>query len=242
MSVTLAFCSCRRVELLLETVASVRANLEDIDQVERIVVIDDNSRVAERHAMLDRYPEFDYVLKGPASRGHALSLNYLLSHLDTEWLLYWEDDCVLETRGPWMTRAREVLESNGALVSVSLDPSIEQDATCAVRRDWRSEASPWPHRVFIPKPLDAYCDRGTFRYESHAWPGFSLKPNLICVQRAVSSVGLFDAMDNDHMEYDYAVRCLRSGLTTALLEGPVIRDTGKGPSAYVLNDRRRAWE
>src|SRR5688572_5045814 len=137
MSVTLAFCSCRRVELLLQTVASVRANLEDIDQVERIVVIDDNSPVVQRRAMLERYPEFDYVFKGPASRGHALSLNYLLRKLDTEWLLYWEDDCVLETRGPWMTRARAVLESNPALVSVSLDPSIEQDAACAVLRDWQ---------------------------------------------------------------------------------------------------------
>lgn len=239
--VSLVLCTCRRLPLFRETVLSLMRNLPEMSEVGRIVVIDDNSSLADRLRMKREFPRFDFMFKSAEDAGHARSLNMMLDCVDTPLIVYWEDDCVLETCGPWLSLAQNVLNSERSIICVSFDPSIENDARCARRRVWQPGGREIAFRTHAPEAFECYRPPHEFVYERDAWPGFSLKPNMMAVQR-VREVGRFAEHDNDHMEYEFGLRCLQRGLRTAVLSGPVIRDIGAGSSAYVLNGRARSYD
>lgn len=135
--VSLVLCTCRRLPLFRETVLSLMRNLPEMSEVGRIVVIDDNSSVADRLRMKREFPRFDFMFKSAEDAGHARGLNMMLDCVDTPLIVYWEDDCVLETCGPWLSLAQNVLNSERSIICVSFDPSIENDARCARRRVWQ---------------------------------------------------------------------------------------------------------
>ena len=239
--VTLVLCTCRRLPLFLETLYSLRSNLPELADVSRIVVIDDNSSAADRLVMRRELSQAEFVFKSHADAGHARSLNMMLALVRTPWLVYWEDDCVLQTRGEWLSKARAALSGKSTLISVSFDPSIENDVRCAQHRTWRPEAAALELRTHIPETLERYRPPSEFLYQRDPWPGFSLKPNMLAVQRA-RQVGPFAEHEPDHMEYEFGLRCLQCGMRTAILPGPVIRDIGAASSAYILNGRPRSYD
>lgn len=214
--ISFVFCTCRRLRMLRETVASVRKNLSDFGRVPSITVIDDNSSFDDRCVMLQELPGFTFVLKAEHEKGHAGSLNWMLRSVRTPYVVYWEDDCVLTARGDWIGHAHEVVTHNEDIVSVSFDQSIENDPRCAAKREWTRHDLPRPHRLSVPANPSRYHVPRDFLYARDLWPGFSLKPSLLAVERLRKRVGWFSETELDHMEYEFALRCVHAGARTAI--------------------------
>jgi len=242
LDVTLVVCTCKRLDYFRRTIASLRANLLDLSAVAHRWIIDDNSSSQDRLRMSAESPDFEFTFKEPENAGHGRSLNLLLRNVPTTYALYWEDDSVLRTSGQWLRQAVELLSADEGLLSVSFDRSIENDRRCRRRRDWARRELPVPHLRSLPLAYDSYVDSRSFNYTSDPWPGFSLKPNLFHVHRALATIGLFDETNKDHMEYDYALRAVAAGMHTAILIGPVVEDIGGDNSAYVLNGFTRSYD
>jgi len=240
--VAFVFCTCKRLELFKRTATSVVDNLEDFVRVRRVHVVDDDSSLEDRQQMLSIYPQFSHQWRGTDQRGHARSLNWMMTSLAEPFVAYWEDDCVLRSRGNWLSMARNILASNVQLGAVSLDQSIRADERCASPREWTLRESPHRHFISVPRDPKDYVKPAGFVYERDPWPGFSLKPCLLAVERLRGAVGLFSESNNDHMEYDFGTRCVAAGLHTAILSGPSIEDIGQGTSAYVLNGKPRSYD
>ena len=240
--VTLVFCTCKRLDMFMRTVESVLENLSDFGRLRSVFIVDDNSDPEDRSRMRSAFPDYLPIFKGPSDTGHARSLNMMLARVETPYLLYWEDDCVLTTAGPWLSMARDVILSSPDILSVSLDPSIENDEQCSQRRFWTYKPNPHAHLLSKPRSIERYVSARCFSYERDQWPGFSLKPNLLSLTLAKERLGKFDESNVDHMEYDFGLRALRAGLHTAILEGPVIQDIGAEESAYVLNRQVRSYD
>lgn len=242
LDVTLVMCTCRRLAYFRHTVASLRENLLDLPAVRHKLVIDDNSSLEDRDSMIADNPDFEFVLKGPEDAGHARSLNLMLRSVSTTYALYWEDDSLLVNSGTWLQRAIDVISADAELLSISFDPSIENDRRCRARRDWARLEQPASHLRSLHRPGGSYADARSFDYARDLWPGFSLKPNLLHMQRARERIGTFDESNKDHMEYDYALRAVGAGMHTAILSGPVVEDIGAANSAYVLNGLSRSYD
>lgn len=242
MSVTLVTCTCKRLDYFERTIASLIRNLDDFALIERLLVIDDNSTESDRNYMREQYPQFQFVWKDAGSIGHAKSLNIMLDEVRTDYALYWEDDCVLANRGRWLSQALAVMQSGAPLLSVSLDPCILADARCAMARLWAEENQPFAHAIGVALPPSKYSNSRDFNYGRDPWPGYSLKPHLLALERARRCVGRFDVHNRDHMEYDYSLRAMHAGLKVAVLYGPMVTDLGAARSAYVLNDQGRGYD
>ena len=85
--------TCRRLPAFLRSMTMTLSMCKDVARFDRFVVIDDNSSEADRAAMKARFPFFEYVLKGPEKKGHAISMNMVLDLTeDCSMVLHTEDD------------------------------------------------------------------------------------------------------------------------------------------------------
>lgn len=85
--------TCRRLAAFLRSMTMTLAMCKDVARFDRFVVIDDNSCHSDREAMRARFPFFEYILKGPEKRGHAISMNMVLDATqDCSMVLHTEDD------------------------------------------------------------------------------------------------------------------------------------------------------
>lgn len=242
LDVTLVMCTCKRLAYFRRTLSSLRDNLLDFSALDRRLIIDDNSAVGDRELMMAENADFEFVFKGPHDAGHARSLNIMLSEVVTDYALYWEDDSLLVSRGAWLQPAVALLRADPKLLSVSLDPCIEDDARCRHRRQWSRVESAIPHLRSVHRTMSDYVDSHDFEFTRDPWPGYSLKPHLLDLRKARKFVGSFDEDNSDHMEYDFARRAAARGLHTAILDGSFVEDIGAANSAYVLNGLPRSYD
>ncbi|CAM9506285.1 unnamed protein product [Ectocarpus sp. 12 AP-2014] len=143
--VTLAITTCKRLRAFLGTAeglqAFVRLNAllgplprgevgRDIvgPRICQVLVVDDGSSPKDRGVMMSAFPQFTYVFKGAGdAKGHAGSMNLVLSLTKTRYLMYVEDDWwvihdndklpTLSGPGNILWRAMEVLRRSSERVS-----------------------------------------------------------------------------------------------------------------------------
>lgn len=89
--VTLVLTTCKRLSLFLHTMTSL-AELMASPLVCATLVIDDHSSDADRRVMEMTFPTVRFVYT--RVKGHAVSMNTLLSLVSTRFVLYVEDDWV----------------------------------------------------------------------------------------------------------------------------------------------------
>ncbi|CAN0166969.1 unnamed protein product, partial [Hapterophycus canaliculatus] len=103
--VTLAITTCKRLRAFMGTAEGLQALLGHLPQgasegasardprVCQVLVVDDGSSPADRSVMVSAFPRFTYVFKGPEDiKGHAGSMNLVLTLTKHRYLLYVEDD------------------------------------------------------------------------------------------------------------------------------------------------------
>ena len=93
-SISIAMTTCRRLSHFLavaEQIVDMVTSFSSTYLME-VVVVDDGSSDSDRAAMLSANPAFSFIFKSEDNRGHANSLNIIMRHVSTRYVLYLEDD------------------------------------------------------------------------------------------------------------------------------------------------------
>jgi hypothetical protein len=230
--VTLAMTSCRRLDLLLRTVAAFVACCSDHPLVDRWICVDDGSDDEDRRVMAERLPWFEFVWKGPADRGHARSLQILQQTIVTPYVLLLEDDQELFVPSDYIARC---------LHGLSVGTSIGQ---CLINVNYAEDLDdyditggmPFQHegRAYVAHLYDP--ERRVVEGVSNChWPHFSLRPGL-------SRLDAWDLgfRDVPFFEREFASRYTAAGWRTIFLPDISHRHIGRrlgadGDNAYALN-------
>jgi len=230
--VTLVVTSCRRLELLLRTVASFLACCTDHHLVDRWICIDDNSDPDDRDVMASHLPWFEFIWKGPEERGHARSLQMLHEMVTTPYVFVLEDDQEFFVRSDYISRC---------LHGLSVGTSIGQ---CLVNLNYAESLDdygldggmPFQHegRSYVAHLYDP--EHRVIRNLSNGhWPHFSLRPGLTRTE-----VGDLGFREVPFFEREFAARYFAAGWRTIFLPDIYHRHIGRltteeGENAYDLN-------
>jgi len=218
-AITAVTTTCRRPELYARTMATLRKNLVDADQVNRWLVIDDGSPIEQREVMAAAWPHPEIIFN--KRRGHHESVNIAYEAIDTPLVLWIEDDWLFFRQGNLIHDGLCVLRHDESVAQVGLvhHPCQERVTGSAV-----------PYRLHASR-------RGRRRKgdddDSH-WPGFTLNPNLHWgdAVRACLPARL------PQFEYRIALILAASDRTVAHVEESACRHIG-GVSAYKLRGHKR---
>ncbi len=86
--ITITTTTCKRLDLFKPTVNSFIACCLDFEkfEIDKWLVIDDNSSQEDRKEMAKLYPFLTFINKTQAQKGHARSINMMLRHVHTPYL------------------------------------------------------------------------------------------------------------------------------------------------------------
>lgn len=260
--VTLTMTTCKRFDLFKRTVASLMRSVADLEQhVCEMVVVDDGSSDVDRAAMqafLTRVKPVRFVWKTPAQKGHARSMNLLVSSVRTPYMLHVEDDWEFHMSSecyPLVTFMLDVLEHepDAAQVLFNTNYSETYDNYVYGGGEYRMTAA---RTAYV---MHEYHNRPVAGPNCAYWPHFSLRPGLWDLRRMRERLRLhvrdpktlagvdttrepvvFDPVAA-HFEMEFAKTYTAAGLVTCFLPGMCTRHIGKltcdtaGINAYVLN-------
>jgi len=226
------------------------------DIICKVIVIDDASSLEDRVVMMETFPSFEYIIKDPSSRGHANSLNKLVSSVQTQYFMYMEDDWqFLQTSMQVIEDALHILQHTVA----TAEPIVQvilNDQSCRDEKrptDYASPDNRCPHRSGWPRELDG------IKYRVHEfgiihpdhdiayWPGFSLNPavwNLHEIKKVFFQQGSglhFNETDR-LFESWFSMQVMDAGMRVAFLDEISFRHIGTKDSAYTLNGFERPWD
>lgn len=229
--VTFTITTCRRLDLFVRTMDSFLETCQDQDLIKEFICCDDGSSEEDRETMMERFPFFRFIFRGPEDRGHAASLNELFGYVQTRYILHTEDDWLFTRQGHWIRRSFDVLNDSAERGTrlVSLRPSFHHDMErlAATVRRTRSGA------VYYDHIFDEDAPRGQ---HNGWWPGYTLNPSLQDLE-AVKATGAFDPEERN-FERKFGRRFFDSGFRRCNLSPAVVRHIGKD-SAYKLNATAR---
>ncbi len=250
-AVTFTITSCRRPALFEQTVASFLNCCEDVGRIDRWICVDDGSTPDDRAYMQERFPFFEFVLKGADDRGHAQSMNILRDLVASRYWLHLEDDWTFFAPARYVSDAIAILRDDPAIGQVLFNRNYaetlaQREVVGGVVRATRREGL--RHRLHVHAPA------GTSEYERISaelgsgaqsmvwWPHFSLRPSLMKTS-AIRDLGPFRA-ESGHFELDFAWRYAAAGYMSAFFDTVCCRHSGRltsergdlaQPNAYELN-------
>lgn len=244
--ITLTMTTCKRFDLFEQTMNSFLRCCKDLHLITRWLCIDDNSSEEDRIRMTEKYPFFEFYFKTPQEKGHANSMNILLSQIDTPYFFHMEDDWLYYREYPYLTKLLEVVNQN------------HMYGQALVNRNYAE----LPQDVIIKGSTKYTTKEGTSylvhyhqeNYEEFAkvyghgpncayWPHYSLRPGLNKTH-VIKSIGNY-RNDVNHFEMEFAYRYITQGHVTAFLNNVSCKHIGRLTSekddptklnAYVLNN------
>lgn len=220
--------TCRRPDLFEETIRSFAENCADIAIVDKLMIFDDSSPIAERAFMREVCEKhgLSVGLVSNAHGSHAKNLNelleYVLNPLSGDYVLHLEDDWTLSHRGSYVMAALDVMLHRPTVGQVCLGRSEHnhRDNFTAIEK--------------IPTGTN-YRMAQPFSHQKR-WCPFTLNPSLFRIA-ALRQVGHFDTGPN--FEYGYGAKFSAAGWYTAHLAPDCLQHIGHGNSAYDINRSTR---
>jgi hypothetical protein len=246
--VTLTVTACKRPELLALTLNSFLNCCEDLHRIGRWICLDDGSSEQDCASFRQRYPFFELLVKEPAEKGHAHSMNRLREEVKTPYWLHLEDDWHFLAKQPYIALAQEILEEFDQVAQVLFNRNYAQTLACRHHLGGRALRTSAGRRFrlheYLPDgsdELSAFTSQLQPDSRHHAyWPHFSLRPSLMRTQD-ILRLGPFDPAAY-HFEMEFAERYAKVGLQSASLDVVNALHTGKltwesGDNAYSLNQQ-----
>ncbi|KDO28601.1 hypothetical protein SPRG_06457 [Saprolegnia parasitica CBS 223.65] len=232
--VTLVLTTCKRLSLFLHTMASLR-ELMASPLVCATLVIDDHSSEDDRRVMESTFPTVRFVYT--RVKGHAVSMNTLLSLVSTRFVLYVEDDWVFVANATSLVAdALEIFQSHWNDPHTRLAQVLLNDQESG----WLQST---PSGSVSYKVLEFGVADPTHKM-AH-WPGFSLNPAVWDLDRLKAQRLVFDTT-SDVFERGFSLEVRRAGLHVAALRQRAAEHIGAPPgsnaSAYVLNGLPRRFD
>jgi hypothetical protein len=204
-TVTFTMTTCKRVDLFQKTVNSFIHCCLDLDKIGRWIVVDDNSSPEDRSKMETLYPFMEFHWKSPGEKGHAESMNIILSLVTTPYIFHMEDDFKFYKKDAYISKCTRILNS---------DPGIGQ---CLVIKNYAETCRDWSISGDSPRTtgrgvlyyMHTYDRQRRARPYRNCcyWPHYSLRPSLL-KRSALRKVGKYDT-GASHFEMEYAYRYSR---------------------------------
>lgn len=246
--ITITSTTCKRLDLFKKTVNSFLECCLDFDkfEIDKWLVIDDNSSDIDRDEMKKLYPFMTFYYKTPAQKGHARSINLMLRQVHTPYLFHLEDDWQFYYKDNFFTLLYEISRQKDEYKQVLLNnmyseiPEHEQ----LIGGHWHQTESGLNYIVHeytaTEEEKNAFNRKWQFKPNCAYWPHFSFRPGLSKMD-LFKELGEFNE-DVWHFEMNYAHKYVNKGYKTLFLPGMVCKHIGKltsdreGVNAYVLND------
>jgi GR25 family glycosyltransferase involved in LPS biosynthesis/glycosyltransferase involved in cell wall biosynthesis/GT2 family glycosyltransferase len=233
--------SCKRLNLLIKTLNSLRWACEDLDAAVDIVCVDDNSCKDDRATMRCLYPWVRFIMKGEEDKGHRASMEIIREELTRTGAKYWmqlEDDWTFIRRDRYLTRSIEYLERHR-------DKGVHQVLFNKGYAEISEDIS-WTCGEQLEPGLLLHV-HGHPDHPCGYWPHFSFRPSVISVE-TIDKLGSFES-PNTFFEKDYADRYVSAGFKSAYMDRISCLHTGSlagarssGANAYSLNGVRQGIE
>ena len=248
--VTFSITTCKRLDLFVKTMDSFLENFLDKNLISRWICVDDNSSEEDRRVMKERYPFFDFFFKGPEDKGHPRSMQLIVEHVSTPFLIHIEDDRQLIDKRHFVADMIDVLEHDPKIGQVAFNhnymETIDEDIKGGVLKTTSNHVHFFEHehcttdaekQVFASKHGEC-CTNVNY------YPHFTLSPSMI----KTSIFKDVQFKDEVRFEFAFAQRYSSLGYKTAFLPGFHIKHIGRLTSelqdmnkfnAYDLLDTRQ---
>lgn len=203
VSLLITVTSCKRLNLLIKTLNSLRWACEDIDTAIDIVCVDDNSSQDDRATMQHLYPWVRFIMKKEGDKGHRASMEIIRGELARTGAKYWmqlEDDWTFIRQDRYLARSIEYLERHR-------DKGVRQVLFNKGYAEISEDVSRTCGEPLEPGLLLHVC--GHPDHPCGYWPHFSFRPSIIAVD-AIDELGSF--------EKDYADRYVAAGFKSAYMD------------------------
>lgn len=245
--VTFSITTCKRLDLFIKTMNSFINCCEDLDKIDRWILVDDNSSEEDREKMKSLYPFFEFHFKTLEDKGHVKSINMIYDIVNTPFLFHMEDDWVFFEKRNYISNCLEVLTQHPNISQCLLNKNYSELAKDNIkgglynttRSGLRFYLHEYTHNEETKnKFIKKYGECSSCCY----WPHFSLRPSLLKVNN-IKTVGRFNE-EAGHFEMEFAKRYFNNKFISCFLEGTYCEHIGKltkennskVPNAYKLNN------
>lgn len=244
-NVILTMTTCKRYDLFKKTMDSILYFWDDIDSIDRFVIIDDNSSEDDKNQMLFNYPFIELIEKDEEQKGHRSSMNIIWNLLNTVKPKYWihlEDDWLFFKNGSYVKRPIEALnlleEQNvkqilynkgyGELISdlcVPIGETVIEEKS--LKSGLKNNILLHIQNQKLPISSCSY------------WWHYSFRPSLISTE-AILKLGNYDS-NNTFFELDYAKRYVESGFKSAYYDNITSLHIGRLSGSRANNESANAY-
>ena len=235
LPVVITITSCKRINLLIKTLNSIRSCFNDLEHVIKIICIDDNSSIDDRETMKYLYPWVTFIMKTEEQKGHRVSMEIIREQLKCLNAKYWvqlEDDWTFVRKDNYITRGIKLLEDYRAF---GIRQILFNKGYSEIAKDIS-----WPCGKKLEDGLLIHV-HGRQDHPCGYWPHFSFRPSIISVD-AIEQLGSFNS-PNTFFERDYAIKYIEAGFKSAYFDrisclhtGPLAGQRAVGNNAYDLNN------
>jgi glycosyltransferase involved in cell wall biosynthesis len=225
--------TCKRFPLFKQALESFIANCEDINLIKQIILVDDNSDIAEQIMMKEALRHLNMpniFLCKYENKGHAISMNIAWKLVETNYVLLLEDDWLNVKKDCYIKKAFEVFAQNDKIIQVQFRTNPDIMAV-------GQEISKTPSGLeYIEYKYEVNVKDGLRR---PAWIGYTNNPSLIRFKELKENVGMF--RDIHGFEWNYACRVAAKGYKVGYFPEDYFKHIGPGASnsAYAKNGTRR---
>ena len=212
--------SCKRLDLFEQTVNSILNHWTDVDMIDYWFCVDDNSSEADRITMVNKYPWFNFYMKGSKEKGHKISMNLIwdkINELKPKYWIHMEDDFLFYIKRSYVKDSIDFLDKQTDIKQVLFN------------RGYAETMHDSNIKGFLPlSPGFVVHDykEGSFPYPNcHYWPHYSFRPSMVDVE-TILKLGNFDS-PNTFFERDYANKWLASGYRSAFFDAITCQHIGR---------------
>lgn len=234
IKITLTITSCRRFNLLEKTITSFFDNCLDINCIDKIILIDDNSDspdLAKISSLLEKTNK-PYILihKNEFLKGHVASLNILYDTVkSTDYVIHLEDDFECIKKDNFIEKAFNIMQEDQSIKQFLFRVNAEIMAVDQIKLKSKSGIEYIKYNYIGQHAKDMH--------NRPAWSGWNLNPAL-WNYATIRELGKFNH-EKAGFEYDYSRKFWKCGYKVAYFTENYFEHIGVNNSAYRLNNTKR---
>ena len=246
--ITFSITTCKRFDLFKRTINSFINCCKDIMMIDKYICVDDNSSETDREEMKKIYPFFTWIMKTPEQKGHMQSMNLIIDHVKTDYLVHLEDDWLFLVKDNYISDGLEILNQKmiKSLCEIPENRKINEKRFGQVVFNKSYTELPENevgggflcetvennikyliHEHYNPNTENELYEKEVKKYSRSTiyWPHFSLQPSIIKTE-IFKNVGNFESK-NQFFERDYADKYYNNNYITCFLNRVSCRHIGK---------------
>lgn len=241
--ITFSITSGKRLDLFIKTMDSFLHHCLDHRLVHQWLCVDDNSSEQDRDTMKKRYPFMHFICKSEDEKGHAKSMQMIVAHCKTPYLVHFEDDRQLIDPNDYLARMLTILTSQSHLGQIVFNENYMEipDDTIKGGHWMRCNALDYIEHEYCPteEEKEAFFKKhGRDATHCHYYPHFSLSPSMI-------RTDIFKQVqfkEEDCFEYQFGLRYVGQHYRTAFLPGFHVLHTGRLTKERFSVDQLNAYD